>query len=251
VTVRSLGKEEREAFAREFKAARAGALRNAEAFEEHLFVMERLGSFLIRSHRHLGKYQSDLRALANHSPLAHEVSVEYPELHLGFDALFEEVRIGRNDAMHQGAVARHLARYAQELALIMEDALMSDAQTAKQFMVRDPACAELWHPLSAIRRTMLLNAFSFLPYRTKTGTWRLVSDSRLVQFLRAPTENRKSRLLMTLDEAKKEGLHDIKPLQCGLDEPISKLASKMKDIPCLVISKDRRLLGVITAFDLL
>jgi hypothetical protein len=248
---RHLELKHRLAFAYEFKTARAGALRNAEAFEEHLFVMERLGSYLTRSHRDLGKYQVDLRGLADESPLAHETAVKYPEFHVGFDALYDEVRVGRNDAMHEGAVARHLARHAQELALIMEDALMNAAKTAKEFMVRGPACAEHWHPLSAIRRTMLTNAFSFLPYLTVRGDWRLVSDSRLVQFLRDSSGSRKDRLLMTLEEALAEGLRDIKPILCGLDEPVTKLASRMKDIPCLVVSEDKRLLGILTAFDLL
>lgn len=75
---------------------------------------------------------------------------------------------------------------------------MSTAKTSKEFMVRDPVCAELWQPISAIRRTMLLNAFSFLPFQRESGTWRLLSDRHLVAFLRESEAARKDRILLTL-----------------------------------------------------
>lgn len=248
---RRLDNRRRVYFASQLKTARAVVLRDAECFEEHIFTMERLGSYLGNFHGDLKKYQPYLEGLADKSPLSIEAEAVCPELHIGFGALYEEVRLGRNDAMHQGAIARHLARYAQELALIMEDALMSGAKTVREFMIRDPICAELWHPLSAIRRTMLLNAFSFLPYQTQTGTWQLLSDSSLVRFMRASSTNRRKRMLMSLQDALNEGLQPTKPVVSQLNEPIERLAAAMRNIPSLVFDKQDRLVGFITAFDLL
>lgn len=250
---RVLSSHQRIAFAGELRAARAAALRDAESFAEIAFVLERLGSFRRNAALGLGDYQGTLGRLAKESPLAEAAAARCPELHSRFHVLYEEVRIGRNDAMHQGVAARHLSRHAQELAVILEDALMSKAKKASDFMVRDPVCAELWHPLSAIRRTMLLNSFSFLPYQTADEKWRIVSDRSLVRFLRdVPTASeRNRRLLMSLEEAQTKGLESLEPQRCKPDDPIGSVASALDDVPCLVLSKSGRLLGIITAFDLL
>jgi CBS domain-containing protein len=250
-SVRRLGNEQRVDFAHQFRAARAKALRDAEAFEEHLFVMERLGSYVLNAHGNLKRFQAVLERLARESPLAFEAEKNYPDLHLSFAALYEEATIARNDAMHHGAIARHLAGHAQELALIMEDSLMSTAKKARDFMVRSPECAELWQPLSAIRRTMLVNAFSFLPFESNKGEWKLISDCNLVNFIRCSSDNRKKRLLMTLEAALVEGLQPTKADRCGIDEPIEKLAASMENVPWLVFDKEARLIGLITAYDLL
>lgn len=247
--LRKLEPNQRVAFARAFREARAAALRDAEAFEEQLFVLERLGTYISNSSGGLAEFARLLEQVARESPLAFDAARKCPELHVGFPMLYEQARIARNDAMHQGAVARHLARNSQELALIMEDALMSTATTAKDFMVRDPICAELWQPLSAIRRTMLVNAFSFLPFE-KNKEWRFISDGNLVTFVRSPNANRRKRMLLTLEEALAEGLLSTPAEQCGLNTPIEKLAKLMRNAPWLVFS-DRRLVGLITAFDLL
>lgn len=234
-------------FAQEFRAARAQALRDAEAFEEQLLVMERLGTYLSNSRGGLNEFERLLREIATDSALSSEAARAFPAMHSDFAVLYQEARIGRNDAMHEGAIARHLARNSQELALIMEDALMSTAKTAKDFMVRDPVCAELWQPLSAIRRTMLLNAFSFLPFRFG-NEWRFVSDCGLVNFLRCG--DRKKRMLMTLNDALDQKLPSSKADHCGINESIERLGKAMQNQPCLVFDQ-KQLVGLITAFDLL
>ena len=252
MAVRKLRAEENIAFAREFKAARFTAIQDAECFDELLFTVERLGSFSIRKQGDLGAYERSLSLLAVESPLHHEAALKHPAFHLDFHTLYDQVCIARNDALHQGAVARHLARNAQEIALILEDALMTKAKFAAEFMVRDPVCAELWQPLSAIRRTMLLNNFSFLPYGTKDGTWKLISDCNLVAYLRVSESQRKERLLSSLAEALGPGkLENTHPRRCDLNTPIGALASDISEVPCLVISDNNRLCGIITAFDLL
>lgn len=248
---RSVGQEQRVAFAHEFRAARAISLQDAECFDEHLFVVERLGSYLLKVEGSLGKFQTVMEEFAKESPLAFDAEKVCPERHASFAVLYEEVRVGRNQAMHHGAVARNLAMHAQELALIMEDALMSSASKAREFMVRSPVCAELWEPLSAIRRTMLLNAYSFLPFRSKNGEWKLLSDAHLVAFTRGVATDRKRRLLLSLEGALDEHLEVTDAPICGMEESIDRVSTSMGNVPWLVVDNGGRLLGLITAFDLL
>lgn len=251
--IRVLTKEQEVAFAGELRAARADTVKNAEAYEEIIFAIERLGSFVTRSHGYLGKYKQHICKIVKDSALAKQASVDFPTLHLEFDVLYDSVLVGRNDAFHQGAVARQLAAHAQELALIVEDALMSRAQIATEFMVRDPLCAELWQPLSAIRRTMLLNAFSFLPYQASSpGPWKLISDFNVAVFTRSRSiDERKKRLLMTLEDAVKDGLKYSEPILCEPNDVVTTLALNAGTVPYLVVSSDNRLCGIITAFDFL
>lgn len=250
-TLRKLEPHHRIAFARELRSARADALKNAEEFDQILFVFERLGSFLTEAHRNLGSYKDALCTIAIETPLFEVAAKKFPQFHVRFSVLYDEVRAARNDAMHQGVAARHLTRNAQELALAMEEALMAGAKTAGEIMVPKPMCAELWHPLTDVRRAMLLNSFSFLPYRLASGEWRLVSDCRMVQFLRFQDGERNDRLLMTLEKAIERGLEQTVPFQCKLDDPIVDIAARISEEPCLVMSDDGRLAGIITAFDLL
>ena len=248
---RPLGQEQRVAFAHEFRAARAISLQDAECFEEHLFVVERLGSYLLKVEGSLGKFQPVMEELARESPLAFQAERVCPQCHVSFTVLYEEVRVGRNHAMHHGAVARNFAKHAQELALIMEDASTSAGSKAREFMVRNPTCAELWEPLSAIRRTMLLNAYSFLPFRLGNGEWKLLSDADVVAFTRGVAADRKRRLLLSLDEALGEHLKVTDAPICRMEDPIDRVSKSMGNVPWLVIDKGNRLLGLITAFDLL
>src|ERR1035441_1611646 len=126
--------------------------------------------------------------------------------------------------MHEGAYARHLASHAVKLALILEDALCngSDKDGSNksletpfpklapegalmkigELMVPNPICAEIWHPLSFIRQTMLESSFSYLPVQTTAdgkSAWKLVSDLELARYLKTArnAEERKSRLVQT------------------------------------------------------
>ena len=246
--MRSLTPEQSVAFAREFKLARANALRDAEAFDELLFAIERFGSYITRTNDGLADLKSGISQIASQSVFFEDAPRKWKGIHTHFDSLYESVRIGRNDALHQGSVARHLAQNAQELAILLEDALMSNARTAADVMVRDPICAETWQPLSSIRRTMLLNSFSFLPCRREKDGWRLISDSSLVKFL-GTRDGRNKRLLMSLEEAM-AGIDDLSPHLCASTTSIDKLATTIDDIPYLVVDNEH-LLGIVTAFDLL
>ncbi len=118
---------------------------NAENFQDLLFSLERLGIALTNNIGSLWRYKDDICELAKESPLAEEIPESHREWHVPFSELYEVVRIARNDALHQGAFARHLASHLTQLALVLEDALMakSGANKVVDYMVRSPVNATL------------------------------------------------------------------------------------------------------------
>ena len=135
-------------FAGQLRSAREAALKDAEAFDGIVHAIERLGSYLLEKEGDLGKYREKLEPEARRSALAEALPCRYRSLLTPFSDLYEIVRSARNDALHQGAVARHLTRHAIDLALILEDALRTfDEKLASDFMVRNPICVELWQPI--------------------------------------------------------------------------------------------------------
>lgn len=180
--------------------ARAAAFQDAEAFDEIIVVIERLGAMLVGPKNGLGEYQPAITKLASDSPMA-KVPDEWKGLHLPFTSLFNAVRIRRNEAFHTGAVARHLTHQAVILALILEESLMHGFNHVCDFMVTNPVCAELWQPLSFIRQNMLVNSFSYLPVKDEAGHWKIVSDCVLADYFRRTPSEQRSRLSETLLEA--------------------------------------------------
>ena len=109
-------------FRDQLRKGRASALADTEGFGEILFALERPGSFLTGEVLDLGKYRERLVDRSGRSPLAMEIPIEHREFHTPFGTLFDLVREARNDALHQGAVARHLTVNAIILAIVLEDA---------------------------------------------------------------------------------------------------------------------------------
>lgn len=249
-------------FRDQFREGRAAALRDAEGFQEILFTLERLGMCLTGKILDIGKYSDSIQVLAKRSPLAlaEEVPEKWREWHLPFCTTYELVRKARNDALHQGAFARHLTDHVVHLALILEDALMSESTTVHDFMVREPVCAEIWQPISFVRQQMLKNSFSYLPILLeKDGqrNWHLLSDTNIVKYLKSrPEDERKKRLAKTVKEALKDedGKLETENTQCCSPKTlVSEILDNFKGLPILITSKDHsdRLLGILTAFDLL
>lgn len=170
----------------QFREARARALRDAEAYQEILFSIERFGAALTGKIGTLWSYSDDIADRARASPLAEDVPYEHREWHVPFPALYEVVRDARNDALHHGAYARHLTTHATQLVLVLEDALNEQATSVGDYMVRDPLCAFPWQPISLVRQQMLANNFSYLPIwddRGEESRWRLVSDHVVANYL--------------------------------------------------------------------
>jgi len=243
-------------FRDQLRAARAAALRDAEAFQEIVFVLERLGAYLCNERGSLWTYGPRIKVQVAHCPMAEEVPRELPEFHQQFGIKYDIIRVARNAALHEGARARHLTVNAIELSLVLEEAIMSECQQVGDFMVRNPVCAFMWQPLSFIRQTMLVNSFSYLPVPVENGgniEWRLISDFRLSQYLRKNGEVVKDRLVQSLGETVKSldiKLHSVNA--CQPQDKIEAILQTSEGLPTLVLTPDQKeLLGIVTPFDLL
>jgi CBS domain-containing protein len=247
-------------FINQLRNARASALRDAEAYHDIVVALEQLGSFLIDGKMKgsgMGSYASIINDLAIRSVLARDIPSRYPAFHSAFSELYESVRAARNDAVHQGAYARHLTTYAIQLSLILEDALMTQLTRVADYMVRDPICAAPWQPISFVRQQMLLNSFSFLPVQLEiegaTG-WYLIEDSAVARYLRAVENNtqRRERMAQTVEQAiLSEHLKTEPAVLVQVDDNITDVLKKYCGQPLLVVDDRQRLAGIVTAFDLL
>jgi hypothetical protein len=250
------------AFANQLRSARLAALGDAEAFDGIIHVVERLGSYL--SKKRLGDngqpgglsdYAGELKALAANSGMAVEIPNRYKLLLTSFNTLYHLVRVARNEALHQGAFARHLTRHAIELAIILEDALSNYKEPVTDFMVRNPVCAELWQPVGFIRQQMLANSYSCLPVFAANGRWHVVSDDAIARFLGREREGkiRRKQLSTTLREAASllmsptpaEFVNEKTTFAESLD------LLKVERILLVRNPEGEGLLGILTAFDLL
>lgn len=265
------------AFADQLRFARHTALGDAEGFDEIIYAVERLGSYLTKEklgdkgdYGSLSKYTAALAKLAAKSGLALYVPNLYRHLLTPFDQLYKLVSAARNDAMHQGAFARHLTVHAIELAIILEDALTKlKNPTASDFMVRNPVCAELWQPVGLIRQQMLVNSYSYLPV-LRGKQWYLISDAAIAIYLGAERggPDRRKRLASTLEDAfpkcdfkLTEPKPDSTSLTCALEalgqEPVlliyrSPDESATGPAASVCSSETKRTLaGLLTPFDLL
>lgn len=245
-------------FREQLRDARNQMLRDSEAFEPVVLVLERLGRMLCPGKDRLADFKGALVEIADASHMSRDVPTHSPNYHLPFSSLFDLVRIGRNSAVHEGALARHLASHATELALILEDALMPQDPTFGTVMVRGPVTASPWHPVSFIRQSMLANSFSYLPVRMNDETnteWRVVSDISIARYLHEADNHaaRGERLRTSLESAVEQGGLRLEMPKCVMPgRLIAELLPHLDALPLLVVSgTSRELLGIVTAFDLL
>jgi CBS domain-containing protein len=241
-------------FSGQLREAREGALRDSEAFDGIIHVVERLGSFLDNKIGDLGKYKEEIGNRASYSALAKDIPDQWRGVHIPFSLLYDLVKDARNDALHQGAFARRLTGHAIELSLMLEDAMRRslDRPAVGDYMVRNPTCAELWQPISFIRQQMLANSFSFLPVKD-AGEWCLVSDLEIATYLGTDNSERRLRLAHNLSAARM-------PLQqakrCAVDTPLEEALRLLDNSqrPLLVFREEgeqQSLVGIVTPFDLL
>jgi hypothetical protein len=256
------------------REARELAQQDSENFDTLIQAFERIGAMEGRRiARGLGEYRDGLLGIAKRSPLGCEIPRKWPHLHIDADTLFGLIKTQRNDAMHQGIVARNLVRHSVEFSLILEHALSNNMNTASELMVRDICYAELGQPISYIRQRMLVNAFSYLPVRAN-GTVEMLSDVALAKWLRqmdweeeakalaqtlAATCMPPSELAQTLADARmppsKLALTPATVLSA--DTPVNKLVEKLfaetNHAPVLLHGPNGKgdIVGLISAFDLL
>jgi predicted transcriptional regulator len=255
-------------FAKELRSARLSALANSEAFYGIIHVVERLGSHLSKErigdlgeHGDLSKYTKEFKPLAQRSdsePLWRQPRLK--SLLAPFATLYDLVAAARNDAVHQGAYARHLTKNAIRLAIVLEEALKSYMNlVVMDFMVPNPAYAEHWQLVSLVRQQMLENSYSYIPVLDKNGNWHVLSDAAVALYLGAERNGKKRKkcLASTVEQAWESlasvYLIDAKCLTMQADDRLDKALSALKQHPIVLVksSEGTGLLGVLTALDVL
>ena len=274
-------------FRNEFREARAAALKDAEGYQQILFVLERFGAYMFEGgcceeHEHseeskgLGVYKECLIALVKkYHPLEKHRKNKpkwtslYRDSHTAFGSLYEMVMHGRNDALHQGAFARTLTLHLVEVALFLEDTLMAIwSSKIKDYMVRNPVCAYAWQPVSFVRQMMLANSFSYIPvYMEKKKApeekaWHIIADYHITEYLRSADSDGRGKLLAkSIEQAIGSGEMTIEEADTyHPDEIVQDVLERIKGKPVLVVKRNNcdekrdncdELLGIATAFDLM
>ena len=172
----------------------------------------------------------------------------------------------RNDIAHTGTEAALAKARTAALTTILLDALLKAGRKEghplkiSEVMVTNPMCAEKWQTLADIRRTLLVNDFSVLPLRDGEcgDEWQVVRAEELAAYLLVEDkECKKKRNKETLGCAvgKQRGaeglkLHYIKIVGEG---DLVKQLTEDGSAPSarIVINKDKYIVGLVTAFDLL
>ena len=168
---------------------------------------------------------------------------------LDHPTLLRTVRHARNDRVHRGVAGRRSARLACELATRIEGALMAQINDlkARDVMVSPVAAAECWQTLYELRRTMLAEGYSALPW-SDGDCWRLVTADWLAKRLMA-VEN-PVRLETKLRCVPNYGPPpNCPPPKVKTVGPNTKVGCVPRET-CLVVEKNV-LVGIITPVDLL
>lgn len=261
IEIQSLSDEERLFFRERLREARYNALADAEGFQQICFAIESLGKRLTERGVGLGSFRNSLERLSSFSLLLPPPGDQDNRCLKNFDALFIGLKEARNDAMHSGAYARHIARDAVTLCLVLEDALMvagksNDAMirmTVGDFMVSTPVLVKPWHSVEYARQLMLLNSFSYLPIWHQ-GQWWLISDRAVAQYLR-PAWPARIQLQMRLDQAKGDGLRFISVETVNKNNLVKNLLTQEKQPGLWLVVDDicpeGELIGVLSPFELM
>jgi len=240
--------EERRFFRDQLRQARAVALLDGEGFHPIVAALERLGSILNPVGKNLGQFREPLLALARRGKFAPGLD-DQRGFYTPLEVLFVAVRNGRNDAVHQGAYARHLVRHCIELALHIEDGLMADSKCIADYMVRDPACAQPWQPIALARQQMLTHSFSHLPILFQEQ-WGLLSDYAIALYLSSsvnPGQALRARIAEACDTS---ALALEKAVVVSPETSLAQALELGAGRPVLVV-EDGRLVGIATPFDFL
>jgi len=237
------------------REARYAALADAEGFSQICFAVEALGLRLLGRQADLGTYLPAIRPLAQASLTLFDLAGDCPSLFTPFEALYEGLRMARNDAMHSGAYARHATTQAMELCIGLEEALMADKparKTVADYMVKSPVTIEFWQPVARARQLMLMYSFSYLP--VYIDGWKLVSEAALAKYLHKRSESREL-LATTVEKAYSSGLQLIPVTPVNASDDVQELLKKLdltKDCSLwLVTGSADHLCGVLSPFELM
>lgn len=243
---------QRRFFLDECRDARAQVLKDTENFASAIHAIERFGRFLNPRGLTLRDHKTPILEFCQEADTFQAMGSWSGQ---NFESLYAYVHEARNESMHVGATARHAASNAMTLLSIIEDALVRNCSAMNDFMISDPVCTEMWQQVGLIRQKMLTNSFSFLPVipNEAGAPWQLISDAQLSRYLRSSSDERKKRLAASLHQAVSDGVQ-LQRATCRVaTDPIDDVLEHIDQRPVLLFDDAdyTRLLGLITAFDLL
>ena len=224
---------------------RYAVYKDGESFDEGVANLEYVGQILSgKLGVGLSAYEDEILGLAGQAASSQDAK--------RLRELFRKVKDARNDSVHSGAFIRHHSLSLVSLVLLLEEAITNNSQIASDLMVTNPMTAELWHNLAMVRREMLTHSFSYVPLFDGTN-WKLISDLNVIKCLNQESIGKRKGLLGTTLEALISN-HDLalEDAPTANDQAlISDLKQKITHLPILIVDKQKHLLGVISAFDLL
>jgi CBS domain-containing protein len=229
----------------DLRQAIAAGLADAEGYMPLIRCFERIGRHVRYvtagppdDHLTLADVQGDLGRIVAHS------SAEYRRM----KALFELIVDARNHAVHQGGVARQLRAWGVTYALALQEGLMANLKEvrAEDLMVTGVVVAEPWYLLRDVRTAMLANSFSWIPVRLD-GVWWLIQDLAIASLLiNVSAADRRAALDRRVEDARQR----LRKARTILPD-VRRSELPLADDPLLVVDTENRLLGIVTAYDLL
>ena len=173
------------------------------------------------------------------------------------EGLQRRIRDRRNDYAHTGSAARRLGTDAAKLCICIEEALMEKMVTkgekplkARDLMTSPVTVASKETTVGTLRRLMLLNEFSRIPYSPGDEKWIWLTAGALAKYYSPLTNksDREKKSILTVEEA----------LQCKLGEKLGcETACYVKPDDCLsgrigetlLVVSGEEAVGVVTEFD--
>ena len=167
------------------------------------------------------------------------------------------MREGRNEAVHEGTLGRRLARNCVRVSIMVEEALRKEAEmkAVSDHMVETIVHARMWQTLRTIRRTMMENEFTHLPFENE-GQWYTVCAEALCVYRDQHRDEGKevwSRTLRDVIEKTDKRLAVRNAVLVDLSQDIHEATMRLKGQGMLLVrgNCDKGVVGVLTAFDLL
>src|SRR5439155_290406 len=126
----------------------------------------------------------------------------------------------------------------------LEEAIVSDMTHVGDLMVRTPVVAYGWQHVADVRKAMLGNSFSAVPFRIEksdNSEWQLLTDAGIVRMLNsASTTAERNRLLaMTIDSAlEQERIEPQRAICCSPTDLIRAVVPQLNQLPILVIETE-------------
>ena len=222
-------------YARELRSARAKVRERPEDFLVVAHAVEALGASMGAKPGGFAKACEKLDAAF--------------DLDADVQAAFERVRLTRNLAAHEGAIASRSTGAAIEITIALESALMNTVPkqkswTVRAWMARSVVLAEPWWTVAQARRIMIEKDFSTLPIRVRLdvetctglppagGHYYLLRDRHIVDYLIRGGGARKH----LLDVIAREGLRSV-----GETAPNPKTELRLSSKPALELAPDDKI----------